>query len=38
MNLLAVDTSTTSCSVALFNGDHLLAEGFIRREKPTPAI
>ncbi len=26
MNLLAVDTSTTSCSVALFNGDRLLAE------------
>ncbi len=26
MNLLAVDTSTTSCSVALFNGDHLRAE------------
>jgi tRNA threonylcarbamoyladenosine biosynthesis protein TsaB len=26
MNLLAIDTSTTSCSVALFNGDHLLAE------------
>lgn len=26
MNLLAVDTSTTSCSVALFSGDRLLAE------------
>jgi tRNA threonylcarbamoyladenosine biosynthesis protein TsaB len=26
MNLLAVDTSTTSCSVALFDGDRLLAE------------
>ncbi len=26
MNLLAVDTSTTSCSVALFRGDRLLAE------------
>ena len=26
MNLLAVDTSTTSCSVAFFNGDRLLAE------------
>lgn len=26
MNLLAVDTSTTSCSVALFNGGRLLAE------------
>jgi tRNA threonylcarbamoyladenosine biosynthesis protein TsaB len=26
MNLLAVDTSTTSCSVALFGGDVLLAE------------
>ena len=26
MNLLAVDTSTTSCSVALFKGDRLLAE------------
>ena len=26
MNLLAVDTSTTSCSVALFKGHRLLAE------------
>ena len=26
MNLLAVDTATTSCSVALFRGDRLLAE------------
>lgn len=26
MNLLAIDTSTTSCSVALFNGHQLLAE------------
>ncbi len=26
MNLLAIDTATTSCSVALFDGDHLLAE------------
>lgn len=26
MNLLAVDTSTTSCSVALFDGDRLLSE------------
>lgn len=26
MNLLAIDTSTTSCSVALFDGDRLLAE------------
>ncbi|WP_319409665.1 tRNA (adenosine(37)-N6)-threonylcarbamoyltransferase complex dimerization subunit type 1 TsaB [uncultured Desulfosarcina sp.] len=26
MNLLAVDTSTASCSVALFNGDRLLEE------------
>lgn len=26
MNLLAVDTSTTSCSVALFNGDRLIEE------------
>lgn len=26
MNLLAVDTATTSCSVALFSGDRLLAE------------
>ena len=26
MNLLAVDTSTSSCSVALFSGPHLMAE------------